>query len=58
MFTGIGIALMVAMMGGMLLGGHKLMSRGHQKRAQTQGPVALSSAPVAGSDAGTGEHSH
>jgi hypothetical protein len=58
MLTGIGIALMIAMMGAMALGGHKLMNRGHQKGAQMQAPVLTSSAPAAGADAGAGEHSH
>ncbi|MEK7382121.1 MAG: hypothetical protein AAB262_02430 [Elusimicrobiota bacterium] len=57
MFTSIGIALMVVMMGGMFWGGHKMMGGGHQKHtekhAQTQAPashghVAVSSSPVEG----------
>jgi len=55
MFTGIGIVLMVVMMGGMMLGGRKMMG-GHKKPAQTeasasQAPVAVSSSPVQGVEA-------
>ena len=66
MLTGLGIALMVAMMGGMMWGGHKMMG-GHQKQSQkharseassSQVPVAVSSSPVQGVEADPGRHHH
>ena len=62
MLTGIGIALMVAMMGWMLLGSHKMMG-GHKKPAQAeasayQAPVAVSSSPMQGVEADPGRHQH
>ncbi|MEK7232527.1 MAG: hypothetical protein AAB268_01820 [Elusimicrobiota bacterium] len=58
MLTGIGIALMVAMMGGMMLVGHKKMGGGHQNHAKSSphAPVEISSAPVQGVEAGSGGH--
>lgn len=63
MLTGIGIALMVAMMGGMMLIGHKKAGGGHEKHAKSEAsaprvPVGVSSAPVHGADAGPGSHQH
>ena len=63
MLTGIGIALMVAMMGGMMLIGHKKAGGGHEKHAKSEasasrGPVEVSSAPVQGAEAGSDSHQH
>lgn len=63
MLTGIGIALMVVMMGGMLLHGRKMLGGGHEKHAKSEAsaplvPVEVSSAPAHGADAGSGSHQH
>ena len=63
MLTGIGIALMVAMMGGMMLIGHKKAGGGHQKHAKSEASaphasVEVSSAPVQGAQAGFDSHQH
>ena len=63
MLTGIGIALMVVMMGGMLLHGRKMMGGGHEKHAKSEtsaprAPVEDSSAPVQGAEAGSDLHQH
>lgn len=41
MFTGLGIAMMVVMMGGMMWGGHRMMG-GHQKQPEKQVEAAAS----------------
>lgn len=63
MLTGIGIALMVVMMGGMLLHGRKMLGGGHEKHAKSVAtaprvPVEVSSAPVQGAEAGSDSHQH
>lgn len=63
MLTGIGIALMVVMMGGMLLHGRKMMGGGHQNHAKSEASaprasVETSSTPVRGAEAGSNSHQH
>lgn len=63
MLTGIGIALMVVMMGGMALHGRKMMGGGRQNHAKSEAsapraPVEVSSAPVQGAETGSGAHQH
>ena len=66
MLTGLGLAVMIAMMGGMMWGGHKMMGS-HQKHAEQgarasapspQAPVAVSSSTAEGAEADPGRHQH
>lgn len=63
MLTGIGIALMVVMMGGMLLHGRKMLGGGHQEHARPEAPapravVDVSSTTVQGAEGGSGSGHH
>lgn len=63
MLTGIGIAMMAVMMGGMVLIGHKKGGGGHQSHAKAEASapraaVEASSAPVQGAEAAPGSHHH
>jgi hypothetical protein len=56
MLTGLGIVLMIAMMGGMMLGGHKMMKGGGKGAAQA--PVSVSSAAAPGAEPAEEAHRH
>lgn len=63
MLTGIGIAMMVVMMGGMLLHGRKMKGGGHKEHARSEASaprnaVEVSSAPVQGTEGGSGAVHH